>query len=603
MSQTVQTPFGTGTVVDRESVRGRVSYKVEGPGFSTWIEAAAMPVDFQWMPGPDEVQDNSVTLPYNPAPQTWRNPSDQNIVPGRQEVDPERRTHPADSVDFQEEAEEYTPGPAPHLFAGNLSPEDIQAKLGPKYVNAFETHDFTSLQARIDENPDLVLAEYKERVAELVMAADSEYLERIGRNEYLEASDPDIREAAWKDVRAKAVRLRRSGQVNLQAANPDIIATQVTGDHGTYECLVVRSNIFQGNSAVDSWSCNCPWGQWAFKREHKFVGRLCSHAYASLLELQALMKSKAVNPRFRNTPGIMAERTASSLDHYWEFVEWAEDNGYDEFDRDSLSIFIQDKLLRGEAARGLIREWEESMKMASRTADAPSSAQILTKDGWQTVPFHRFVQFEFDSGTVVVEVELDGQIQQLELPRHQFKMSDQSSRTAEIVDLRPVGWDPYSRNLMNRLRDLWEEGERPGRQKERNEEIRELVDELRDRGFATDGVIASLREGSVRTAWNDHPNYPEKDAQYIQKGDAWGIVYRRESPNGDRWFWSIVDSEGNQRDRDGGGSNSEESAKAEVERALSKYAFLTPRWVTTTSRTTAPLLSTSWSTSSGTART
>ena len=533
MSQTVQTPFGTGTVVDRESVRGRVSYKVEGPGFSTWIEAAAMPLDFQWMPGPDEVQDNSVTLPYNPAPQTWRNPSDQNIVPGRQEVDPERRTHPADSVDFQEEAEEYVPGPAPHLFAGSLSPEDIQAKLGPKYVNAFVEHDFTSLQARIDENPDLVLSEYKERVAELVMAADSEYLERVGRNEYLEASDPAIREAAWKDVRAKAVRLRRSGQVNLQAANPDIIATQVTGDHGTYECLVVRSNIFQGNSAVDSWSCNCPWGQWAFKREHKFVGRLCSHAYASLLELQALMKSKAVNPRFRNTPGIMAERTASSLDHYWEFVEWAEENGYDEFDRDSLSIFIQDNLLRGEAARGLIREWEESMRMASRTAADTNldDLQVLRflyqfEDEGLDVSASGDEQWEWVKSNVDYDTLQDaidsaheyGELSasQADALAYDLQQNFFGSRTAEIVDLRPVGWDPYSRNLMNRLRDLWEEGERPGRQKERNEEIRELVDELRERGFATDGVIASLKNGFLNSpmGYDYIPDYGTS-AEYV----------------------------------------------------------------------------------------
>src|SRR5690606_13139774 len=109
---------------------------------------------------------------------------------------------------------------------------------------------------------------------------------------------------AWKDVRAKAVRLRHSGQVMTRAANPDIIASQVTGDHGTYEVMVIRSNIFQGSSAVDSWSCECPWGQWAFKREHTFVGRMCSHAYATLLELQALGKAKTQNPVYRNAPGI-----------------------------------------------------------------------------------------------------------------------------------------------------------------------------------------------------------------------------------------------------------------------------------------------------------
>lgn len=528
MSQTVETKFGTGTVVDHEVIRGRVSYKVEGPGFSTWIEAAAMPMDFQMMPHPDDVQDNSVTLPYNPSPQSWVNPADQNIVPGEQAINPEKRTAPADSVDFQADGESYEPGPDPKLFAtAGLSPEDIQAKLGPKYVNAFVEHDFTSLQARIDENPELVMAEYRERLAELVAQADQEYLERVGRNEALEASDHHIREAAWKDVRAKAVRLRHSGQVMTHAANPDVIAAQVTGDHGTYEVMVIRSNIFQGSSAVDSWTCECPWGQWAFQRSDKFMGRLCSHAYASLLELQSMTRSKTHNPRFRNSPGIG-------------------------FDPSTL----------------------RNRRRSSRTAEAPSSAQILTKNGWETVPFYRFVQFEFDSGTVVVEVELDGRVQQLELPRQQFKMNTQSSRTAEavdigtkifhrdyadiygtvieddgtaylveggpggeywidhedariasrtaeMVDIRPVAWDPYSRSLMNKLRDLWEEGSRPGREKERNEEIRELVQELRDRGFATDGIMAARESFLSRPmGYEDIPDYGTSE-DYIADHEMW----------------------------------------------------------------------------------
>ena len=468
MSQTVETQFGSGTVVDHEVVRGRVSYKVEGPGFSTWIEAAAMPIDFQMMPHPDDIQDNSVTLPYNPTPQSWAHPHDQNIVPGEQDINPERRTTPADSVDFQTDGESYEPGPDPRLFAtGGLDPEDIQAKLGPKYVNAFQEHDFTSLQARIDENPELVMAEYRERVAELVAQADQESLEKVGRNEHLEAADYHIREAAWKDVRAKAVRLRKSGQVMTHAANPDIIASQVTGDHGTYEVMVIRSNIFQGSSAVDSWSCECPWGQWAFVRDDKFLGRMCSHAYASLMELQAMTRSKTPNPRFRDTPGIgfdMSEvrnrrrssRTVESMD-VETVIDYARDNVYDTLAENGLDIHDSE-------AYDLIQEtWRSSLGM-----------------------------YEDMYG--------------LDIPEEVYNRY--ASRTAEMVDIRPVSWDPYSRNLMNRLRTLWEEGSRPGRQKERNEEVRELVQELRDRGFATDGIMAA-REGflSRPMGYEDIPDY------------------------------------------------------------------------------------------------
>ena len=465
MSQTVETQFGTGTVVDREAVRGRVSYKVEGPNFSTWVEATAMPVDFEWMPHPDDIQDNSVTLPYNPSPQTWVNPSDQNIVPGRQGIDPDKRTSPADSVDLQEDGESYEPGPDPKLFAtGGLSPQDIQAKLGPKYVNAFVEHDFTSLQARLEEHPEIVMAEARERVAELVAQADQDHLERVGRNEYLEASDPQIREAAWADVRAKAVRLRKSGQVNTRGATPDIILSQVTGDHGTYEVVVRRSNIFQGSSAVDEWSCECPWGQWAFKREHTFVGRLCSHAYATLMELQALSRMKNPSPVFRNQPAVFASRTAAD-DNRDLLVEIAEDAAYQyELDTGNDPTISPDFLTQ------YLNRWVGANPYA-QNVDYDELKEVASEEGFGGYTY--------------------------------------ASRQAEMVDIRPVGWDPYARNLMNRLRDLWDEGSRPGRQKERNEEVRELVEELRDRGYATDGIIASFREAFIDRplGYGDIPDY------------------------------------------------------------------------------------------------
>lgn len=465
MSQTVETQFGTGTIVDREAVRGRVSYRVEGPGFSTWIEASAMPLDFQWMPGPDEVQDNSTTLPYNPAPQSWTNPAEQNIQPG-QGIDPRKRTAPADSLSLQEESESYAPGPDPKLFAtAGLDPKDVQAKLGPKYVNAFVEHDFSSLQARLEENPELVMAEYRERVAEAVMTDDPDALDQVGRNEYLEASDSQIREAAWKDVRAKAVRLRHSGQVMTRAATPDAIASQVTGDHGTYEVMVFRSNYFTGNSSVDSWSCECPWGKWAFKREHSFVGRLCSHAYATLLELQALGKSKSQNPVYRNQPGIAFDPSQM---------------------RNRRSPRRRSSIVAGIQVGDTVMHKDHSD--ISGVVSEDSYGQYLVGEGAN--------EYWIDHEDAVMVFE--------------------GSRTAEIVDLRPVGWDPYSRNLMNKLQDLWEEGARPGKQKERNDEIRGLVDELRDRGFATDGVIASLKEGFIDRplGYGDLPDYGTSD-EYI----------------------------------------------------------------------------------------
>lgn len=612
MSQTVQTQFGTGTVVDRESVRGRVSYKVEGPGFSTWVEATAMPTDFQWMPGPEDIQDNSVILPYNPAPQSWTNPTEQNIQPG-QGIDPRKRTAPADSVDFQEESESYLPGPDSKLFAtAGLDPEDVQAKLGPKYVNAFVEHDFTSLLARLTENPELVMSEYRERVSELVAAADQDHLERVGRNEHLEASDPHIREAAWKDVRAKAVRLRHSGQVMTRAATPDVIASQVTGDHGTYEVMVFRSNYFTGSSAVDSWSCECPWGQWAFKREHSFVGRLCSHAYATLMELQALTKSKARNPVFRNHPAIFSSRTAESIqlgdtvmhkdytdisgvvredsDGQYLIGEGANEYWIDHEDavmtfegsrtaakldelRPGQKVSVGGRNGRIDEIRGdrvtvafpgegidFFRADQINTVLASRTAadtnlddlqvlrflyqfeDEGLDASASGDEQWEWAKSnidYDMLQDAIDSAHEYGELGAS----QADALAYDLQQNFFGSRTAEIVDLRPVGWDPYSRNLMNRLKELWEEGSRPGLQKERNDEIRNVVDELRERGFATDGVIASLKEAK-----------PIGDPKF-QVGDEVTQIDANESASGSGtiddmyqehggWFYDVIWDDG-----------------------------------------------------------
>ena len=531
MSQTVQTQFGTGTVVDRENVRGRVSYKVEGPGFSTWVEATAMPLDFQWMPGPDDIQDNSTVLPYNPSPQTWVNPKDQNIVPGRQGIDPRKRTAPADSVDLQEEGESYEPGPDPKLFAtGGLSPEDIQAKLGPKYVNAFVEHDFTSLQARLEEHPEIVMAEARERVAELVAQADQQYLSRVGRNEYLEASDPQLREAAWADVRAKAVRLRKSGQINTRGATPDIIMAQVTGDHGTYEVIVRRSNIFQGNSSVDEWSCECPWGQWAFKREHKFVGRLCSHAYATLMELQSMTRSNKPNPKFRNQPAIFSSLTASEADSVEAIVDFllfcdkerlSEEshdsldfyNGDDELSQDDYNTIYD--FISGDLDDYIYTKVNERVRQrsGSRTAESLETVIDYARDNvYDTLAengldIHDPEAYDLIQETWRSSLGMYEDMYGLEIPEEVYNRY--ASRTAEMVDIRPVGWDPYARNLMNRLRDLWEEGSRPGQQKKRNEEVRDLVQELRDRGYATDGIVASFRESFIDRplGYGDIPDY------------------------------------------------------------------------------------------------
>ena len=75
---------------------------------------------------------------------------------------------------------------------------------------------------------------------------------------------------------------------------------------------------------------NCGWGKWAFRRQYKYVGRLCSHALAALDEMQS--RDHQGNPgKFQRL------RLASKITD--EFSSWAKDNGID-IDIESVSDFL-----------------------------------------------------------------------------------------------------------------------------------------------------------------------------------------------------------------------------------------------------------------------
>lgn len=167
----------------------------------------------------------------------------------------------------------------------------VQARLGDKYIDIPRDHDF-SLQAQLDMDPYQVMADIKASNRELAWTQYGQEDPTILAQVDLEATDPQLRQAAWADVRAKATRLRRSGNVQTDAINPVAIVATVTGDHGIYEVAVIRGSQYQGSSHVSEWSCSCPWGDWAFERQNTYVGRLCSHAYAALQELRAATMRK-----------------------------------------------------------------------------------------------------------------------------------------------------------------------------------------------------------------------------------------------------------------------------------------------------------------------
>ncbi len=98
---------------------------------------------------------------------------------------------------------------------------------------------------------------------------------------------------SWETVRNKAVMLRNNGNVSVQNYSPDYIKASVKGTNSTYEVEIVLGGEganYQDvrDTQVSAWTCTCPWGEWAWKRENKYVGRMCSHAYAAFMEFQSL---------------------------------------------------------------------------------------------------------------------------------------------------------------------------------------------------------------------------------------------------------------------------------------------------------------------------
>ena len=256
----------------------------------------------------------------------------------------EDTSYPSTTVD-----EEYPGGtntPGDHSF------EQVQARLGDKYIDIPVDVD-RSLQARLDDDPYRVVSDVKVANFEANIGTDSR---RVQAQLDLEQADPQIREAAWADVRAKATRLRRSGAVQLDAANSTAIIATVTGDHGVYDVAVLRGSALTGNSAVQEWSCSCPWGDWAFERERTFVGRLCSHAYAAFQELRALTMRKE-KPKDWNHPAVDGwVRSSARITAGWE----RDDSESNEVWRNGLShvIEVEPGVWWGRADRGN-NDWED----------------------------------------------------------------------------------------------------------------------------------------------------------------------------------------------------------------------------------------------------
>jgi hypothetical protein len=195
------------------------------------------------------------------------------------------------------------------------------------------------------------------------------------------------REAAWTDVRQKALRLRREGRVHVNDIGQGRIYATVEGDHGTYDTMILKGGSmggWGGGQSITNWHCACLWGQWAFKRRFSYVGRLCSHGYAAYLEMQAQHMKKHPE-HFRPHRPVYATFNQDTVDRLQsEFEDWApenaETNTYGGSDRGPIGYwpnvekFFKDKYPA--VARGLDTGWEEASPVLDKTLgyDVPSSS-------------------------------------------------------------------------------------------------------------------------------------------------------------------------------------------------------------------------------------
>lgn len=217
----------------------------------------------------------------------------------------------------RQEGTQYHPGEGRHFRPAGLS---------DRYAHIIEADDHSEVgQFRSDP------LGYLQRHAHVIGFGDDEHLmQKFADYTNLLDSDSSMRTAAWKDVAAKAKRLRAEGAVHPQDIGPNRILAKVDGDNGQYTTLVLRGPGYAGigkgaNSAT--YSCTCDWGKWAFKRQFTFVGRMCSHALASLWELQS-HAAKGNQGKFKS---------ASIVD---DFKKWAKENNDEHMDMGSMEDFL-----------------------------------------------------------------------------------------------------------------------------------------------------------------------------------------------------------------------------------------------------------------------
>jgi LysM repeat protein len=183
------------------------------------------------------------------------------------------------------EGRDYGPGEG---YGDMIQASHRPSGLSDRYVDLTASVDHHDPVAQFRHDPDAYINRIGHLKDEGLNPRFAEYMDLV-------EADGTTRTAAWKDVRKKAMRLKREGHVTVKDMSPGTIMASVVGDHGTYDVVILKGASINGvtGSSIANWHCDCEWGKWAFRRKYTYVGRLCSHAYASYLTMQsAAMKGQ-----------------------------------------------------------------------------------------------------------------------------------------------------------------------------------------------------------------------------------------------------------------------------------------------------------------------
>lgn len=164
--------------------------------------------------------------------------------------------------------------------------------------------EYTALRKQAEFDPGLALEEEPPDYQSTVIPGlriedipeeelpDHSQFESIAKAAFIQSAvDQDFRfqfTSAWKDVVAKAKRIRSGGGVQITAQADGVVYGNVQGDTQVYETGIER--LPNSRTAVSSWSCGCKWGAYHWGAEDalsRFSGRQCSHSLALQYEAQA----------------------------------------------------------------------------------------------------------------------------------------------------------------------------------------------------------------------------------------------------------------------------------------------------------------------------